>query len=139
MWEVPMAFGSEMDRPGLSRFRQGLVYPFWHCLEMIPCLCGAIRALSPVSSLPGSRPPSRGRASMRTGGCGHASAIAIAHMRAHRARENSTRLGRVALTGDFAIASGARAGSCRRSVSAYSHHRSASVGSRDSTVLKYVA
>ena len=27
------------------------------------------------------------------------SAIAIAHMRAHRARENSTRLGRVALTG----------------------------------------
>ena len=32
-------------------------------------------------------------------GCGHASAIAIAHMRAHRARENSTRLGCVALTG----------------------------------------
>jgi hypothetical protein len=30
------------------------------------------------------------------GGC-CASAIAIAHMRAHRARENSTRLGRVAL------------------------------------------
>ena len=57
MWEVPMAFGSEMDRPGLSRFRQGLVYPFWHCLEMIPCLCGAIRALSPETRLPGSRPP----------------------------------------------------------------------------------
>ena len=34
-------------------------------------------------------------------GCGHASAIAIAHMRAHRARENSTRLGRVALTVDL--------------------------------------
>ena len=33
------------------------------------------------------------------GGCCCASAIAIAHMRAHRARENSTRLGRVALTG----------------------------------------
>ena len=33
------------------------------------------------------------------GGCGHAGAIAITHMRAHRARENSTRLGRVALTG----------------------------------------
>ena len=31
------------------------------------------------------------------GGCCCASAIAIAHMRAHRARENSTRLGRVAL------------------------------------------
>ena len=33
------------------------------------------------------------------GGCCCASAIAIAHMRTHRARENSTRLGRVALTG----------------------------------------
>jgi len=32
---------------------------------------------------------------------GHASAIAIAHMRAHMARENSTRLGRVALTVDL--------------------------------------
>ena len=37
------------------------------------------------------------------GGCCCASAIAIAHMRAHRAREpeNSTRLGRVALTLDL--------------------------------------
>ena len=25
-----------------------------HCLEMIPCLCGAIRALSPETGLPGS-------------------------------------------------------------------------------------
>ena len=33
------------------------------------------------------------------GGCCCASAIAIAHMRAHRARENSIRLGRVALAG----------------------------------------
>ena len=33
------------------------------------------------------------------GGCCHASAIAVTHIRAHRARENSTRLGRVALTG----------------------------------------
>ena len=33
------------------------------------------------------------------GGWCCASVIAIAHMRAHRARENSTRLGRVALTG----------------------------------------
>ena len=33
------------------------------------------------------------------GGCRRASAIAIAHMRAQRARESSTRLGRVALTG----------------------------------------
>ena len=32
------------------------------------------------------------------GGCCCASAIAIAHMRAHRARENSTRLGRVHLS-----------------------------------------
>ena len=37
--------------------------------------------------------------SMRTGGCGHTKAIAIAHIRAHRARENSTGLGRVALAG----------------------------------------
>ena len=40
------------------------------------------------------------------GGCCCASAIAIAHMRAHRARENSTRLGRVALTGYKAVCGG---------------------------------
>ena len=40
-----------------------------------------------------------GAAEEEGGGCCCASAIAIAHMRAHRARENSTRLGRVALTG----------------------------------------
>ena len=55
-----MAGLAEMDRPGLSRFRQGLVYSLWHCLEMIPCLCGAIRALSPETRLPGSRPPRPG-------------------------------------------------------------------------------
>ena len=56
-------FGSEMERPGLSRSRQDLVYSLWHCLEMIPCLCGAIRALSPETRLPGSRPtPGRGAA-----------------------------------------------------------------------------
>jgi hypothetical protein len=37
--------------------------------------------------------------SQEEGECCCASAIAIAHMRAHWARENSTRLGRVALTG----------------------------------------
>ena len=40
-----------------------------------------------------------GAAEGEGGRCCCASAIAIAHMRAHRARENSTRLGRVALTG----------------------------------------
>ena len=39
----------------------------------------------------------RARSCVR-GGCGHASAIAIiAHVRAHRARENSIRLGRVCM------------------------------------------
>ena len=40
-----------------------------------------------------------GGAAEGEGGCRCASAIAITHMRARRARENSTRLGRVALTG----------------------------------------
>ena len=40
-----------------------------------------------------------GSAAGGEGGCCCASAIAIAHMRTHRARENSTKLGRVALTG----------------------------------------
>ena len=42
----------------------------------------------------------KGGVRRREGGgwCCCASAVAIAHMRAHRARDNSTRLGRVALT-----------------------------------------
>ena len=40
-----------------------------------------------------------GAAGGEGGGCCCASAIAIAHMRAHRARGHSTRLGGVALTG----------------------------------------
>ena len=59
-------FWVEIDRPGLSRFRQGLVYSLWHCLEMIPCLCAAIRALSPETGLPGSRPPRPGSEQPRT-------------------------------------------------------------------------
>ena len=62
---------------------------------------GAIGGGSSAGAVPPlTAPPQRGGgAAEGEGGCRCASAIAITHMRARRARENSTRLGRVALTG----------------------------------------
>ena len=57
-FHIPAAL--QIDGREFSGFRQGVVYSLWHCLEMIPCLCAAIRALSPETGLPGSRPPRPG-------------------------------------------------------------------------------